>query len=144
LGFLGIGQGRITDNLGTFVSELSGAFTVPDSKSIEMVYDLLDSEGLYIGASSALNVVAAVELAQRLRQGISTSHATVTFLLIGYRFNNRDHNLRWGIPLSNSPVFQGMAQKQGFGGRYSTTSEKICRFGLILSGKKEESLAIHK
>jgi cysteine synthase A len=71
--FPGIGQGRITDNLATFVSELSGAFTVPDSKSIEMVYDLLDSEGLYIGASSALNVVAAVELAQRLPQGSSTT-----------------------------------------------------------------------
>lgn len=38
-----------------------------------MVYDLLDSEGLYIGASSALNVVAAVELAQRLPQGSSTA-----------------------------------------------------------------------
>lgn len=67
--FLGIGQGRITDNLGTFVNELSGAFTVPDEKSIEMVYELLDTEGLYLGASSALNVVAAVELAQRLGKG---------------------------------------------------------------------------
>ncbi|KAJ8468470.1 hypothetical protein ONZ45_g17233 [Pleurotus djamor] len=58
----GIGQGRITNNLGTFVDELSGAFTVPDEESIRMVYELLDSEGLYVGASSALNVVAAVEL----------------------------------------------------------------------------------
>jgi len=65
----GIGQGRITDNLATFVKELSGAFTVPDSKSIAMLYELLDSEGLYLGASSALNVVAAVELAQKLGPG---------------------------------------------------------------------------
>lgn len=34
-----------------------------------MVYDLLHNEGLYVGASSALNVVAAVELAQRLGKG---------------------------------------------------------------------------
>jgi cysteine synthase len=34
-----------------------------------MVYQLLDSEGLYVGASSALNVVAAVELAQKLGKG---------------------------------------------------------------------------
>ena len=66
---IGIGQGRITDNLGTFVNNLSGAFTVPDAKSIAMVYDLLDTEGLYLGASSALNVVAAVEVAQKLGRG---------------------------------------------------------------------------
>lgn len=34
-----------------------------------MVYQLLDSEGLYVGASSALNVVAAVELARKLGKG---------------------------------------------------------------------------
>ena len=35
-----------------------------------MVYELLDKEGLYLGASSALNVVAAVELAQKLGRGV--------------------------------------------------------------------------
>jgi cysteine synthase len=69
---LGIGQGRVTDNLGTFINNLSGAFTVPDAKSIAMVYDLLDTEGLYLGASSALNVVAAVEVARRLGKGTET------------------------------------------------------------------------
>lgn len=34
-----------------------------------MLYDLLDTEGIYLGASSALNVVAAVELAQKLGKG---------------------------------------------------------------------------
>jgi cysteine synthase len=34
-----------------------------------MVYELLDTAGIYIGASSALNVVAAVELAQILGKG---------------------------------------------------------------------------
>lgn len=34
-----------------------------------MVYHLLDTEGLYLGASSALNVVAAVELGERLGKG---------------------------------------------------------------------------
>ena len=66
---LGIGQGRVTDNLATFINDLSGAFSVPDAKSIAMVYDLLDTEGLYLGASSALNVVAAVEVAQKLGRG---------------------------------------------------------------------------
>lgn len=39
-----------------------------------MLYDLLDTEGLYMGASSALNVVAAVELAQKLGPGTFTFH----------------------------------------------------------------------
>jgi len=34
-----------------------------------MVYRLLHEEGLYVGASSALNVVAAVELAKRKGKG---------------------------------------------------------------------------
>jgi cysteine synthase len=66
----GIGQGRITDNLGTFVDKLDGALHIADEKSIAMVYDVLDTEGLYLGASSALNVVAAYELALLLGPGM--------------------------------------------------------------------------
>jgi len=65
----GIGQGRITKNLGTEIDHIAGALNIPDEKSIVMLYDLLDQEGLYLGASSALNVVAAVELAQKLGKG---------------------------------------------------------------------------
>ena len=54
------------------MNELSGSFHVPDAKSIAMVYELLDTEGLYMGASSALNVVAAVELAGVLGRGVPT------------------------------------------------------------------------
>jgi cysteine synthase len=43
--------------------------TIPDSQSIEMVYRLLDEEGLYLGASSALNVVAAYQLAKQMGPG---------------------------------------------------------------------------
>jgi cysteine synthase A len=67
----GIGQGRVTKNLGTEISNLSGSMTIPDSLSIEMVYRLLDEEGLYMGASSALNVVAAYQLAKNLGPGKS-------------------------------------------------------------------------
>lgn len=77
---LGIGQGRITDNLATFVNNIAGAFTVPDTDSITMLYELLESEGIYLGASSALNVVAAVDLAKRLGKGMNK--ATVE---IGHR-----------------------------------------------------------
>ena len=65
----GIGQGRVTNNLATFVNDLDGALKISDEKSIAMLYQLLDTEGLYVGASTALNVVAAVELAQKLGKG---------------------------------------------------------------------------
>jgi len=88
----GIGQGRVTDNLGTFVRDLAGAFTVSDEKSIAMVYDLLDTEGLYFGASTALNVVAAVELAQILGKGSTV----VTILCDGaYRYQSRLFSKKW-------------------------------------------------
>lgn len=55
--------------MATFVKDVDGAFTVPDEKTIAMLYELLDTEGIYLGASSALNVVAAYELAQKLGKG---------------------------------------------------------------------------
>jgi len=65
----GIGQGRLTANLAPDLSLLSGAVHVPDAESIKMVYRLLDEEGLYVGASSALNVVAATMVAKKLGKG---------------------------------------------------------------------------
>lgn len=65
----GIGQGRITQNLGTDVSNLTGSLSIPDEETIEMIYRLLHEEGLYMGASSALNVVSAYQLAKKLGPG---------------------------------------------------------------------------
>jgi len=89
---LGIGQGRITENFGAIVNRLSGALHISDAKTIAMVYELLDSEGLYMGASSALNVVAAVELAQKLGPG----KTVVTLLCDGaYRYQSRLFSKNW-------------------------------------------------
>ncbi|KAF5355005.1 hypothetical protein D9756_005229 [Leucocoprinus leucothites] len=88
----GIGQGRITDNLATFIKDIDGAFTIPDEKSIVMLYELLDSEGLYMGASSALNVVAAVELAEKLGKGSKVA----TIICDGaYRYQSRLFSKKW-------------------------------------------------
>jgi cysteine synthase len=59
---------------------LTGALLIPDEKSISMLYQLLDTEGLYVGASSALNVVAAVELAQKLGKGKHINHVQLSRL----------------------------------------------------------------
>jgi len=41
----GIGQGRVTDNLKPDIDLIDDALHVPDERSIEMVYRLLDEEG---------------------------------------------------------------------------------------------------
>jgi len=106
----GIGQGRITDNMATFVKQVDGAFTVPDEKTIVMLYELLDTEGIYLGASSALNVVAAYELALKLGKGKRDSlplrqtminnlipgSTVVTVLCDGaYRYQSRLFSRKW-------------------------------------------------
>ncbi|KAJ5664950.1 pyridoxal phosphate-dependent enzyme beta subunit [Penicillium maclennaniae] len=99
----GIGQGRVTDNLKPDIDLLDGSLNISDEKSIEMVYRCLDEEGLYLGASSALNVVAAKEIAEKLGKG----NTVVTILCDGaYRYADRlfsntwleSKNLRSAIP----------------------------------------------
>jgi cysteine synthase A len=88
----GIGQGRVTDNLAPDIDLLDGALHVPDEKSIEMVYRCLDEEGLYLGASSCLNVAAAAQLAEKLGPG----HTIVTILCDGaYRYADRLFSKKW-------------------------------------------------
>ncbi|CAG8586635.1 13054_t:CDS:2 [Cetraspora pellucida] len=88
----GIGQGRVTDNLSGDVHLVDDALYIPDEKSIEMVYRLLDEEGLYLGASTALNVVAAVEMAKKLGPG----KKIVTILCDGaYRYQSRLFSRKW-------------------------------------------------
>ncbi|OJJ06116.1 hypothetical protein ASPVEDRAFT_139197 [Aspergillus versicolor CBS 583.65] len=88
----GIGQGRITDNLQPDVGTLDGSVNIGDEKSIEMIYRCLDEEGLYLGASSALNVVAAKEVAEKLGKGSTV----VTILADGaYRYADRLFSNKW-------------------------------------------------
>ena len=88
----GIGQGRITDNLRQDIELLDGSMNISDEKSIEQVYRCLDEEGLYLGASSCLNVAAAKEVAEQLGQG----HTVVTVLCDGaYRYAERLFSKKW-------------------------------------------------
>ncbi|KAF8446777.1 tryptophan synthase beta subunit-like PLP-dependent enzyme [Terfezia claveryi] len=88
----GIGQGRVTDNLTTEINLISNSLSIADEKSIEMVYRLLDEEGLYMGASTSLNVVAAKEMAEKLGPG----KTVVTVLCDGaYRYAERLFSRKW-------------------------------------------------
>lgn len=74
----GIGQGRVTENLKPEIEGglIDDSVFVSDEESILMVYRMLDEEGIYLGASSALNVAAAVKMAEQLGQG----HRIVTMM----------------------------------------------------------------
>ncbi|MCJ1329579.1 Cysteine synthase 1 [Thelotrema lepadinum] len=88
----GIGQGRVTENLKPDIELVDGSLHIADEKSIEMVYRCLDEEGLYLGASSALNVVAAKEVAEKLGKG----KTVVTVLCDGaYRYADRLFSKKW-------------------------------------------------
>jgi cysteine synthase len=88
----GIGQGRLTDNLSPQIANVDSAVHVTDAETIEMVYRLLDEEGLFVGASSALNVVAAVKVAQLEGKGSTVA----TIICDGaYRYQSRLFSRKW-------------------------------------------------
>lgn len=70
----GIGQNRITGNLdGARIDE---AFNIPDAELLPVLWDLIGLEGLYLGASSGINVAGAMRLARQMGPG----HTIVTIL----------------------------------------------------------------
>lgn len=71
---------------------VDGALHIPDERTIEMVFRMLYEEGLFIGASSALNVVAACDLARQLGPG----KTIVTAICDGAsRYQSRLFNKTW-------------------------------------------------
>ncbi|KAJ1784443.1 Cysteine synthase 1 [Coemansia sp. RSA 2167] len=88
----GIGQGRITANLQPDVHLVDDALKIPDEQTISMLYRLLDEEGIYLGASSALNVAAAYEMAKVMGPG----NTIVTMMCDGaYRYQSRLFSRKW-------------------------------------------------
>lgn len=63
----GIGQGRITDNLKG--APIDDALFVHDMDAVKMTFRLLYEEGFFVGATSGLNVAAAVQVAKLMGPG---------------------------------------------------------------------------
>jgi cysteine synthase A len=83
----GIGQGRITKNLEGLTVDFP--FQIPDTETVQTVFDLLAHEGLCLGTSSGINVAGAVRLAKELGPG----HTIVTVLCdSGMRYQSRLFN----------------------------------------------------
>ncbi len=94
----GIGQGRITANL--VDAPVDTAFQIPDAEAVQIVFDLLEHEGLCLGGSSGINVAGAIRLAKQMGPG----HTIVTVLCdYGTRYQSKLFNPEF-LRSKNLPV----------------------------------------
>ncbi len=83
----GIGQVRITKNLEGFTPDMS--YNIHDSEALPQVFDMLEHEGLCLGASSGVNVAGAIRMAKDMGPG----HTIVTILCdFGTRYQSKLFN----------------------------------------------------
>jgi cysteine synthase A len=102
----GIGQGRITANL--VDAPVDVAFQIPDAEAVQIVFDLLEHEGLCLGGSSGINVAGAIRLAQQMGPG----HTIVTVLCdYGTRYQSKLFNPEF-LRSKNLPV-PGWLERDG-------------------------------
>ncbi|NJM69065.1 MAG: cysteine synthase A [Scytonema sp. RU_4_4] len=86
----GIGNSRITANMEDAPTD--DAILIDDREAIQVVYQLLRKDGLFMGGSTGINVAAAVALAKQMGPG----HTIVTILCdSGSRYQSRIFNREW-------------------------------------------------
>jgi cysteine synthase A len=86
----GIGNSRVTANLAD--APIDDAIQIDDRECVQVVYQLLKKDGLFVGGSTGINVAAAVRLAKQLGPG----HRIATILCdSGTRYQSRLFNQQW-------------------------------------------------
>ncbi len=94
----GIGTSRITANMEG--APVDDAVRVEDPEAVQVVYQLLQKEGLFMGGSVGINVAAAIAVAKKLGPG----HTIVTVLCDGgARYQSRLYNREWLATKGLSP-----------------------------------------
>ncbi|RAU20956.1 cysteine synthase A [Paramagnetospirillum kuznetsovii] len=83
----GIGQGRITKNL--LDAPIDDQLRITDEEALPLIFNLVKEEGLVLGGSSGINVMAAIKVARMLGPG----HTVVTVLCdYGTRYQSKLFN----------------------------------------------------
>ena len=83
----GIGLGRVTPVIET--AKVDDAFLISDEEAVNVIYDLLEHEGLCLGGSTGVNVAGAIRLAKQMGPG----HTIVTILAdSGNRYQSKLFN----------------------------------------------------
>ncbi|GAA5859926.1 hypothetical protein JCM8547_004390 [Rhodosporidiobolus lusitaniae] len=105
----GIGLNRITKNLSQALPLIDDAYRVTDAEAVAMSRHLAQHDGLFLGSSSAVNLVACVRLARRW--GLKGRGRRIVTILCDSgarhtsRFWNDDYLLTASIPVSSSIDF---------------------------------------
>jgi cysteine synthase len=83
----GIGQGRVTANLEGLA--VDHAYRIDDREMLNVIYDMVEHEGLVMGCSTGINVAGAIRMARDLGPG----HTIVTILCDqGARYQSKIYN----------------------------------------------------
>jgi cysteine synthase A len=94
----GIGLDRVTHNFTLGLDAIDGAIRVTDQEAVDMAHWILKVEGLWVGSSSAMNLVGAVRTALDL-----PPHSTVVTIICdggqrhATRFWNPSFIQEWGL-----------------------------------------------
>jgi cysteine synthase A len=93
----GIGQNRLTKNF--LRGQIDKAFKVGDCESMHMSHFLIQNEGLFLGGSSCLNLVAICKLVHYLKSKVGISEDKLRDLRVvtiandsGYRYLSKFYN----------------------------------------------------
>ncbi|KAJ8072334.1 Cysteine synthase 2 [Marasmius tenuissimus] len=110
----GIGINRITNNIDLALPIINDAFRITDAEAVSMSRYLVKHDGLFLGSSSACNLVASVRLAQKM--GWKEGQIIVTILCDSgtrhySKFWNDEYLQKAGIPNDITIVEDLLAQK---------------------------------
>jgi cysteine synthase A len=112
----GIGQGRITANLEG--APIDTAYQIGDAEAVDIVFDLLQHEGLCMGGSTGINIAGAMRLARELGPG----HTIVTILCdYGTRYQSKLYNPEF-LRSKGLPVPEWLERKSAIPVPYEPTA----------------------
>lgn len=98
----GIGINRLTNNIDLALPIIDDAFRISDAEAVSMSRYLVKNDGLFLGSSSACNLVACVKLVRRM--GWAEGQTVVTILCDS---GNRHYSKFWNdeyLRKANIPV----------------------------------------
>ncbi|KAF9023964.1 PALP-domain-containing protein [Hymenopellis radicata] len=103
----GIGINRLTKNIELALPIIDDAFRITDAEAVAMSRYLVNHDGLFLGSSSACNLIAAVKLVKKM--GWKNGQTVVTILCDSgtrhySKVRNEDYLQRAGIPVDISIV----------------------------------------
>lgn len=114
----GIGINRMTNNIDLAIPIIDDAFRITDVEAVAMSRYLVQNDGLFLGSSSACNLVACIKFVKK--RGWRDGQTLVTILCDSgnrhySKFWNDDYLRKANIPVDHSIIDDLIAQPAGSG-----------------------------